>query len=361
MQSSIWNMELGKKKSKRSWWWWFWLFFMENEKNPARPKQMVVMWSTKDCDRFRINDVWWTRKKGIQKKGNRTEFGGAIGAWYYDGKEMIEPILLDKRDFAVEDKNGHGRLISCAHENYVLSGDPDHYNLSLAKKGLSVDLDMTSTNDILSEHEYTTNDFFRGYGFDILKIRRMNLDGTIKNGPEETRVKGTAYFQKVRISSPIIPSWYWGTMHTYDGSYLQYYMLHLGPPMFRRKRSQKSPWDWGEMYITKSISFYFKDEDKFYKFKDVRISKKYTKKGMPVFRLVGKNGAQRISMTLNSYSRACWYFEQPVLRFIKTLMYYNEYPVRLSRFSLERKGRKITEKDLIGGVGNSEHAWGCLR
>jgi hypothetical protein len=74
----------------------------------------------------------------------------------------------------------------------------------------------------------------------------------------------------------------------------------------------------------------------------------------------GKENGYRISYTLSSYSRATWYFEQPMLGFIKTLLYYNEYPVTLSRFSLEGKGINITERDLKGGMGNCEHAWGCL-
>ena len=111
--------------------------------------------------------------------------------------------------------------------------------------------------------------------FDILKIRRMNLRGHITNGVEETEVKGSGYFQKVTISAPIVPPWYWGTVHMNDGSYLQYYMPHLGLPMLRRKYSQTSFLDRGEICLSKSISFYFKDEDKFHKFKDVRISKKY--------------------------------------------------------------------------------------
>ncbi len=361
MRSSIWDMELSEGKYKRSWWWWFWLFFIENKEYPRHPKQLAVMWSTKDCNRFRINDMWWVRKKGIRRIGDRIEFNGTLGAWFYDGRKMIEPLFLAKRDFLVEDNNGHGRLVSRDNDDYVLSGGPGHYKLSLKKDGLKIDFDLTSTGDRLSAHTLTKNSFFGGYGFDILKIRRMNLNGHIKNGPEENEVKGTGYFQTVRIRAPITPSWYWGTVHMYDGSYLQYYMLHLGPPMFRRKKTQTSALDWGELYITKSISFYFKGEDRFYKFKDVKISKQFTKEGLPIFRLSGKKGGQRISFTLNTYSRACWYFEQPMLRLIKTLMYYNEYPVTLSRFSLESGGRRITEKELGGGVGNSEHSWGFLR
>ncbi|UCG69712.1 MAG: hypothetical protein JSV09_01430 [Thermoplasmata archaeon] len=360
VQNSIWNIELDSGQYKRRWWWWFWLFFMDNPNDPKHPMQLAAMWSTKDCDRFRINDTWWIREKGIHKKGNKIEFAGALGAWFYDGSEMIEPIILDKRDFAVENNHDHGSLVSMDDESYAFLGGPGGYQVKLKKKGFDADLHLTSTNDPLSQDKYSQNNFYFGYGFDILKLRRMNLKGFIRNNGENTEVKGTAYFQKVRISAPIIPPWYWGTIHMEDGSYFQYYMLHLGPPMFRRKDSLGSPLDWGERYISKSISFYSKGEETAYEFKDVRISKAFNKIGLPVFRLYGKNGKQKISFTLNSYSRATWYFEQPMLRLIKTLMYYNEYPVTVSGFSFESQGKRKTQKDLGRGVGNSEHAWGCL-
>ncbi|MEE9151164.1 MAG: hypothetical protein V3U20_04935 [Thermoplasmata archaeon] len=361
MQSSPWNMELSQRRYNRSWWWWFWIFFIENKEYPPHPKQLAVIWSTKDCDRFKINDILWIKEKGVRKIGNRIEFNGVIGAWFYDGKRMIEPVILDKRDFIIENRGGNGLFISRDNDDYVLSGNPNRYNVRLKKKGFEVDFELTKTDDILSEDDHTRNNFTKSYGYEILKIRRTNLRGRIRAGLEDSEVKGTGYFQKVMINAPLILPWYWGTVHMNDGSYLQYYMLHLGPPMFRRKISQNSFLDFGERYISKSINFYSKDENRFYKFKDVKISKQFNKAGLPVFMLKGKDRWHEISITLNSYSRACWYFEQPMLRFIKTLMYYNEYPVTMSRFSLKGRGKRITEKELGGGVGNSEHAWGCLR
>ncbi|UCE36237.1 MAG: hypothetical protein JSW00_11935 [Thermoplasmata archaeon] len=360
MNSNVWNMDLTPGQHKRSWWWWFWLFFMENPENPNRPKQLAVMWSTKDCDKFRINETWWHRRKKTQKMGNQIIIDGAVGAWYYDGKKMKEPVILDKRFFAIRQKENHGILTSTPKPDYYLSGRPGEYKVHLENKNFKFHVDLTSTNDTLSDEKFSENSFYFGYGFDILKICRMNLKGVIKDVTTEGEVAGTAYFQKVRISAPIIPPWYWGTIHMQNGSYLQYYMLHLGPPMFRRKKSHKSNLDWGEKYISKSISFYSKELEKSFEFKNPKISKHFDESGLPIFKLEGMNKENSISFTLNSYSRATWYFEQPMLRFIKTVLYYNEYPVTLSKFSFKGQDVKLTEKDVGTGVGNCEHAWGCL-
>jgi hypothetical protein len=360
MNNNVWSMDLSPGRNRRSWWWWFWLFFMENPENPRRLKQLAVMWSTKDCEKFKINDTWWHRRKKTQIIGGKIIIDGAVGAWYYDGKKMIEPIILDKRYFAIQQKDNHGSLSSTPKADYYLSGKPRDYIVHLEKNNFRFHVNLTSTKDTLSSASFSQDRFYFGYGFDILKIRRMNLKGSVRLGNKEKEVKGTGYFQKVRISAPIIPSWYWGTIHPNDGSYLQYYMLHLGPPMLRRKYSHTSIWDWGEKYISKSISFYSKELEKPFEFKHPVITKQYTREGLPVFKMEGKENGYRISFTINSYSRATWYFEQPVLGIIKTILYYNEYPVTLSRFSLEGKGISITERDLKGGVGNCEHAWGCL-
>jgi hypothetical protein len=360
MKSNIWNMDLSSGKHKHSWWWWFWLFFMENKENPSQPKQLAVIWSTKDCNKFRINNMWWHRQRETQKRGYKMIIDGVVGAWYYDGKNMIEPVVLDKSFFAISENEDYGSLSSIPKPDYYLSGKPGKYKVHLENKDFNFHVDMSSTKDPLSYEKFSQNSFYFGYGFDILKIRRLNLKGTVKIGNKEEGIKGTGYFQKVRISAPIIPPWYWGTIHANDGSYLQYYMLHLGPPMFRRKNSQSSPWDWGEKYISKSISFYSKELERPFEFKHPTITKHFTKEGLPVFKMEGENNGYRISYTLKSYSRATWYFEQPMMGLIKTLLYYNEYPVTLSKFLLEGRGIRITERNLKGGVGNCEHAWGCL-
>jgi hypothetical protein len=353
-------MDLSPGWHKRSWWWWFWLFFIDNPENPKQPKQLAVMWSTKDCNKFRINDTWWHRQLDTQKRGRDIIIDGVVAAWYYDGKNMIEPVVLDKRFFKILEQGNYGSLTSTPKPDHYLSGRPGDYKVHLENPDFMFHVDMSSTHDPLSSEKFSQNSFYLGYGFDILKIRRMNLKGTVRVRNKEEEITGTGYFQKVRISAPIIPSWYWGTIHPNDGSYLQYYMLHLGPPMLRRKNSQKSPWDWGEKYISKSISFYSKELERSFEFKHPKITKHFNKKGLPVFKMQGENNGYRISYTLDSYSRATWYFEQPMLGFIKTLLYYNEYPVTISKFLFEGKGIKITQDNLKGGVGNCEHAWGCL-
>jgi hypothetical protein len=300
MKNNVWSMDLSPGSHRRSWWWWFWLFFMENPENPKKPKQLAVMWSTKDCNKFKINDMWWHRQIDTQKRGYETIIDGAVGAWYYDGKNMIEPVVLEKNYFKILEKGSYGSLTSTPKPDYYLSGRPGDYKVHLENRNFKFHVDMTSTQDTLSSEKFSQDRFYFGYGFDILKIRRMNLKGTVKLGNKEEEITGSGYFQKVRISAPIIPSWYWGTIHPRDGSYLQYYMLHLGPPMLRRKNSQKSPWDWGEKYISKSISFYSKELERNFEFKHPKITKYFNKKGLPVFKMQGENKGYEISYTLNS-------------------------------------------------------------
>ncbi|UCF08608.1 MAG: hypothetical protein JSW28_02655, partial [Thermoplasmata archaeon] len=175
MQTNIWDMDI----SQRSWWWWFWLIFMQNPENPKCPKQLAVIWSTKDCNQIKINDLLWVREKGIIKTGNRIEFSGAIGTWFFDGRTMREPLFLDKHDFVVEDNNGFGRLATMHTNDHVFSGGSDGYNLHLEKDDFNIDLELTSTNDCLSEPKFNYNSYFRGYGYDILKIRKMNVEGQL--------------------------------------------------------------------------------------------------------------------------------------------------------------------------------------
>jgi hypothetical protein len=352
----MWNMDL----STRSWHWWFWLFFIDNHENPSRPKQFMVIWSTKDVEKIKINSYLWHKERDAVKRGNRIDFHGLIGTWYYDGKVMKEPYFMDERDFFVEDNNGPGVLKTIDDDSQVFVGNPNRYKLHLTKDDIDVNLDMVSTNHSLSDHRVTYNNFFKGYGYEILKIHKMNLEGYFDDRGKKEDVTGTVYFQKVRINSPLVPGWYWGTVHMYDGSYLQYFMPHVGQQMLRRKHSQISPLDRGERYLSKRVNFYDKGEDRTYDFKNARISKYFNSKGMPVFTLKANNGREKLDFTLDCYSRACWYFEQPLLKVIRTFLYYNEYPAMLTRFSLEGNGKRITVKDLQGGVANCEHTWGSI-
>ena len=35
------------KPRRGTWWWWFFLFIFNNPKNPEKPRQLMILWSTK--------------------------------------------------------------------------------------------------------------------------------------------------------------------------------------------------------------------------------------------------------------------------------------------------------------------------
>ena len=55
----MWDLNTDEKIKNLSWWWWWWIFFIKNPKNPARPRQLMILWSTKNCERIIVNDYDW--------------------------------------------------------------------------------------------------------------------------------------------------------------------------------------------------------------------------------------------------------------------------------------------------------------
>ena len=47
MKGKVFDIE-NEPMPRGAWWWWFWLFFFDNPRNPARPRQLMVLWSTKN-------------------------------------------------------------------------------------------------------------------------------------------------------------------------------------------------------------------------------------------------------------------------------------------------------------------------
>ena len=64
--------------------------------NPAG-KQLMVLWSTKDNPLVEVNGHPW---KPIGRPGFDEDGGiamdGMVAAWWYDGKELIEPLVLEE-------------------------------------------------------------------------------------------------------------------------------------------------------------------------------------------------------------------------------------------------------------------------
>ncbi|MEM4729647.1 MAG: hypothetical protein QXH42_07835 [Thermoplasmata archaeon] len=411
MQGSLmWDIDTSERIKNLTWWWWWWLLFINDPSNPRRTRQLMILWSTKDCDLIKVNDIWWRRGREIEERpigdspidesareeapgggavrggesvgdggterlrscgsegeswagGKETRFDGMTASWFYDGKNMHDPFILEKNDFVVRrDASGErGELIPSSENIMTFRGGPEEYRLDIKKGAWEMHFKMTPWSAFMSKPRYKTAHYIGKYGYNILRIYGSKLSGTIDREGEREEITGSAYFQKVMVNAPATP-WYWGTFHIEDGSYIDYFNPHIGLPMGRKTEAPRSWRDRGEISLSEHAQFYSASEDRVYEMQKLRIRKSWTENGLPVFRVSArsKDRGAELELVLESYARAYWRFEQKYLRWFTSILYYNEYPVEVRELVFKAGGRRITLDDVGMITGNCEHTWGKL-
>jgi len=374
-RDSMWFMDPGIKIPRLTWWWWFWLLYIDNKDDPLHPKQFMILWSTKNCKNILVDQMPWQRKKGLKKTQSGLEFDGMAAAWYFDGKKMTDEFILERDEYAVldyGDDSESGALFSVTKkkDGCRFEGNKKEYKLFIKKPGIDFDFTMTPcVSGPLSQHDYSERMFRKKYGYNIMKIRKMDLAGTMRTEPgeggtgEKEHITGTAYFQKVTVNSPAVP-WYWSAIHFGDGSYLQYSAFHAGLPMLMRGLEPHRTFEArGRIYLSNKVEFYCAKEDKTYEMKNIWIGKKHNPASshLPTFSVGAKNKKEEeeIYVECEAYAHAYWRFEQP-FPLKNTILYYNEYPSIVKQFYHKNKERVIRLDSMDGGYGNCEHSWGFL-
>ena len=373
----VWNLNLSEKLKGLTWWWWWWIFFFDNPDDPDRPRQLMILWSTKNCDRIKVMDFDWQRRGGISRDRdpitgeNRMTFNGMTAVWYYDGKRMYDPFLLNESDFTVNWKNS-GELRPKTNEDLRFFGGPDNYTVRIQnlEKGLDFTFKMSPWNEFMSTPRYASRHYAGRYGYNILRFYGMKLEGTLNSPRSREEFAGTAYFQKVMVNAPSIP-WYWVVLQSEKGHYIDYFRPHIGFQMFRRTERPRSWMDRDGISLSKGIQFYNPGTDILHRFKNMTVKKTFIPgkvvdtggegEELPIFHVQGENSeGETIRLVLESYSRAYWRFEQKFWGIFRSILYYNEYPVVLKEFEYKGLDGTITREDLGRVVGNAEHAWGFL-
>jgi len=308
-----------------AWWWWFWLFFFNNPKDPKKPRQLMILWSTKnakeiDCNNLRIK---------IDRSRNRSNLDGAVAAWYYDGEKMHHNFLLEQCNLSLSEKR--------------LSSDseiPTSFSVEGTKNKIKIGDDFEFIAEMKGKHDfampiYYSSNIFRNVGYTIMKLNHLDLAGEVKGEP----IKGSAYFQRVFVNSPA-PSWYWGIFHFENGGILTYYKPYL----------------LGKA-IKKDITLF--DGEEMHEFDDINV--KRLKRKIPAFLVSGENENEKIRFTVSPYSHSSWTFKKRTYGVMPNKLVYNEYPAVISDLTLsDGNSKKITLKDLGSSVGNAEHTTGLL-
>ncbi|MFQ5883940.1 MAG: hypothetical protein ACE5IO_02440 [Thermoplasmata archaeon] len=356
--AEIMNIDTTHALKNRTWWWWWWIFFFRNPENPQRTKQMVVLWGTRNCKRLLVNDHSWERKSDTKRDGRKVTAYGLTACWYFDGTRMIDPVFIDDGPLVAQWSEDERELSLVSDSKYVFGGKGDSNWVKIERPDARIEIDLRPWTEYLSRIVPTGKEYFLHLAYAMHKIRGSRATGTVRIGERSEVVEGTAYFQKVRINSPTTP-WYWGIFHSENGSYIDYFMPHFGPPMFRRTEKHSSKLDWGERMLSKGWQFYDVETDILHRVKNIRMRKRY-QNDLPVFTLTGDDGKTRFEMEMTTYARAYWRIQQPLLKIFNTVLYYNEYPTNVTKFLLEYDGERITLEDLGPVVGNCEHSWGIV-
>lgn len=376
----LWDVDTDRLQEGRTWWWWWWIFFIKDPEHPTRTRQAMILHSTKNSDTVRVRDHTWRRKYRLRRKtrdppgGGGTErvleFHGMSAAWFFDGRKMYDPLLLEDLEYdVVERPDGSGALHARGRQDLDMSGDGEHYTVGIADGPghTQMEFRMGPWNPWLSEHRFARSQFTKKWSYDILKIHAMKMEGTLKKaGARDEPIEGTAYFQKVRVNAPQVP-WYWVVLHAENGMYIDYFQPNIGAQMWRRTTRQRSVFDrwwWGEYKLSSSLDIYDPETGVQHRIKKFRLRHHYPPgSDMPVFVVDGQGPTAKAHMELSTYSRAYWSFAQKHLGGLLTSrLFYNEYPAELTAFAFEdlRTGRKVGREQLGFVAANCEQTWGKL-
>jgi hypothetical protein len=309
-----------------AWWWWFWLFFFDNPKNPSKPRQLMILWSTKNVKEIDCNGL----KIKLARSGDRSKLDGAVAAWYFDGEKMNHDFLLEQCDIKISDDSLK-----------TDSSTPTSFVIDKSRNTIRIGDDFKFIADAGKRHSfsfptYHNRRFIMNKGYQIIRLNHLDLSGTVDGKP----IKGSAYFQRVFVNAPS-PPWYWGIFHFNNGALLTYFNPHI----------------WGRS-IRKDISFY--NDGKMHEFKDIDV--KRTGEGLPEFLVRGENDNEMIRFKVSTYAHSSWTFRKRSLGIIPNKLVYNEYPAVISEIELiDKKTGKIAGiNDLGKSIGNAEHTTGLL-
>ena len=355
----IWRIYPENMLKNRTWHWWWWIHFFENPDAPEFPKQLMILWGTRNCSKVRVNDYRWNPTTPVEINGKHSTFESMVASWYYDGKRMHDPLLLDHGKTETERDDNSGKIRTEGRKGtYSYGGSSADFWLKIDTDDVGIDLSMHRWKDVMAELVPTGKDFVGNLGYSMLKYRGLSTSGRIRVGDTETPVYGRSYFQKVRISS-ITPCWYWGTVQWNNGAYLQYFLPHVGIPMFRHSISHESTMDWGERMISKTLNFYDPEEGREYFMEDVKLTKRY-ENGLPIFDVSASYGDSELSIEMATYARCCWNISQPLIGPIWSGIFYNEYPATVREFKFKSSNRSASNDDFGKSYCNCEHTWGLV-
>lgn len=363
--SSLWSLQKLPPIRHLTWDWWWWLVMLDDEEGGPAGRQLMVLWSTKDNPLVKVNDYPWMPKgrPGFDENGG-IGMEGMVAAWWFDGKELIEPLILEESRIIVisEDHpdwpaNKGGIVASTTQAEYSMGLTPDETSFWLRLETEKGDFDFTMTpwNRAMSTIKQADAEYGGGMGYGISRLHGALCKGTV----DGVSTKGTSYFQKVCVQAPSVP-WYWGMLHFDDGSYIDWFLPHISPTLTAR---DSRPWkrrDITHLALSEGGLFHDVSRGRSERFNKVRIEKTCQEDGLPIFHVHMWNGVTEIRIEARSVCRAHWTFDQPTRGGLNSHLTYNEYPLEITRLEIDDEQGVRTRANWGVIRGNAEHSWGLL-
>jgi hypothetical protein len=383
---SLWRLDALPPLRRLSWWWWWWLVVLPDAEDPKRSRQLMILWSTKDAPKVRVNDHVWQPEGRfhIDEQGGHT-LPGMVCAWWYDGKTMHEPYIQREARIATLDGAhpmwpgsgafpGSGAVVPVTEDDLSmgLADDGSHFWLRCKGDPKAVeggapetfDLRLTPWTEAASTAARVNNVFGANMGYDILRLHACKAEGTI----DGEHVQGSAYFQKVTVQAPSIP-WFWGFLHFSDGTYLDWFIPHASFSMTARDDRAWKLRDVARAPLRTSGLLHDAKRGRSENFERCEVELLPTEESdgfdsdgapLPRFEIRVWNGRTQVGLRVKAASRARWTFDQPTRAGLVSHLTYNEYPLEVEYVTILDEHGVRTLEDFEWVHGNAEHAWGLL-
>jgi len=347
-------------KVQGAWFWWFWLFFIHDEgtKRTGKCRQLMVIWSIKKDGHIACNSLEIRTKEQIEKIGEmQWKLNGAAAAWYFDGKEMHEDFVLETSQMGLDGKKLELVAPGKNKSSFVLEGD--EYVTKIKSKTHEFELRARQTDmhrAIGPVHGRSPLPF--GMEVEGTRIERLELSGEEVQDGKRTKLRGTAYFQKILVAAPA-PQWYWGLYHFSDGSFFTYMVPYVGRAMLADNAWKGAKLKKPTLPMQQDIMLYYAPSKKVFEGNSVHVLPKSKGGRLWSHTVLGKGKGFEIEANADAYSHACWKFTKKVgVLPAKSSFHYNEYPAVLERLEVRMEsGKRIV---LQNGWGNMENSWGFL-
>ena len=152
--------------------------FSKTQLDQNFPKQLLVLWGTRNCRNVRVNDFSWAPRIPIEIYENRAAFESIVASWYYDGNKMRDPFILDhcKTETVWDDHSGQIKMEG-DEGVYSFGGSSADFWMDLNSEKVGIELSMQRWKDPMAELMPTGKNFFRNMGVFHAKIQGTHFFG----------------------------------------------------------------------------------------------------------------------------------------------------------------------------------------